>query len=598
MKRNIISILLAVMAVLMSGCNFLEPLPNGAYTDENIDQYPQILRGFVDKAYVNADINPHSYSSARYLYLTAATDEAIYSNETATIAQWANGDRRLNSLFADEWSNCYIGINYVNRFLRNREGYNTRYMVNQQADLALRNELQGSAFGLRAWFHFTLLRIFGGKAENGLLLGIPLRTEYTDINGIDANSVSRNTYEECIEQILADCDSAMVYLHENNRDYPDDPAQIITVTGSARYGTLDRIAIQSLKAMTYLLWASPAFNPDGDLTRYEKAAECAAAVITHKIEREGGVLGKFSPTGSFRWTDPNSPEIIWCSRFVQSSNLETTFYPMEFGGNASVVPTRNMVDRFPMANGYPITDSRSGYIADEPFSGRDPRLYANIYYNGSYVIRNGTDVRYTFECATGGKDAPGGRATSPTSFYIKKFLYNAWDPYDTSVETGFHFVMRMRFTEIALIFAEAASRVTGPVDATMFGYSAKQVLGWLRARPTEDGLPGVGAVIDPYLDECAEDAGKFYDLVKNEWRIETCFEGISYYNVRRWSNSVDKINIPIYGTVVTDNGDGSCSYSDVLLRTNDYPSLWTPLPYSELRRAPSIVQNEGWGNWK
>ncbi|MBR0299650.1 MAG: RagB/SusD family nutrient uptake outer membrane protein, partial [Bacteroidales bacterium] len=335
MKVKTIHVLLAVLLPVFSGCNFLEPLPEGAYTDENIDLYPQILRGFVDKAYVNADMNPYSYTNSRYIYLTAATDEAIYRNEAAAIARWANGDQRLSSLFADEWTNCYIGINYVNRFLRNREGYNTRYMVNAQADAALRNELQGSAFGLRAWFHFTLLRIFGGRSESGNLLGIPLRTEYTDVSEIDVSSVKRDSYDDCVAQILADCDSAMAYLHENNRDYPDDPSQIITVTGSARYGTLDQIAMQSLKAMTYLLWASPAFNPDGDLSRYEKAAECAAAVITHKIEREGGVLGKFSPTGGFRWTDPNSPEIIWCSRFVQSSALETSFYPIEFGGSAS-----------------------------------------------------------------------------------------------------------------------------------------------------------------------------------------------------------------------------------------------------------------------
>ena len=373
---------------------------------------------------------------------------------------------------------------------------------------------------------------------------------------------------------------------------------MIQVSGSARYGALDGVAMRSLKAMTYLLWASPAYNPNGDLTRYEKAAEMAASVITHKIEREGGVLGKFSPTGLFRWTDPNSPEIIWCSYFAQSSNLETSFYPLEFGGDAAVVPTRNLVDRFPMANGYPITDSRSGYDPDHPFSGRDPRLYATVYYNGSKVVRNGSDVRYTFECATGGKDAPGGTATSPTSFYIKKFLYSSWDPYDTNVETGHHFVMRMRFTEIALTFAEAASRVVSPTDASRFGYSAKEVLGWLRTRPTEDGMDGIGSKGDPYLDECAADPAKFYDLVKNEWRVETCFEGLSFYNVRRWAKDVSEINVPIYGTVVTDNGDGSFHYSDVVLRNNSYPSLWTPLPYQELRKAPSIVQNEGWSNWK
>lgn len=583
---------------LLAGCNFLEPLPNGAYTDENIDLYPEIMRGFVDKAYLNTAMNPNSYSDPRYMYLAAATDEAIYRNNASTIARWADGDQPVSTLFADDWNNCYLAINYVNRFLHDREGYNTRYMVNAEADTALRNELQGSAFGLRAWFHFSLLRLFGGRSDDGTLLGIPLRTEYTDIASVDPETVVRDPYDKCIEQILSDCDSALVYLKESNRDYPDDPAQIIAVSGSARYGTLDQVAIRSLKAMTWLLWASPAFNPDSDKTRYEKAAEYAAEVIRHKIEKEGGVLGKFSPTGGFLWTDPNSPEIIWCSSFSKSSGLETSFYPIEFRGSATVVPTKNIVDRFPMANGYPISDSRSGYDPAKPYSNRDPRLAATIYFNGSQVVRNGNDVRYTFECAAGGKDAPGGTSTSPTSYYIKKFLYNAWDPYDTNVESGYHFVMRMRWTEISLVFAEAASQVVSPMDEARFGFSAKQVLGWLRARPTTDGVPGVGAVSDPYLDECATDSGKFYELVKNEWRIETCFEGLGYYNVRRWAKEAGEINVPVYGTIVTDTGNGTFDYSDVVLRNNAYPSLWTPIPFAELRKAPSLVQNEGWGNWK
>ena len=68
---------MALAAFLAAGCNsYLEPLPNGAYTDENIDLYPEILRGFVDKAYMNSDMNPRYYTATRYIYRTAATDEA------------------------------------------------------------------------------------------------------------------------------------------------------------------------------------------------------------------------------------------------------------------------------------------------------------------------------------------------------------------------------------------------------------------------------------------------------------------------------------------------------------------------------------------
>ena len=92
------------------------------------------------------------------------------------------------------------------------------------------------------------------------------------------------------------------------------------------------------------------------MSRYDKAARYAAAVIKHKLEVESTLTGGFDPTRGFSWHNVNSPEIIWPSEMRQSSNLETSFYPQQFGGSALVAPTQDLVDAFPMANGYPIND--------------------------------------------------------------------------------------------------------------------------------------------------------------------------------------------------------------------------------------------------
>lgn len=42
-------------------------------------------------------------------------------------------------------------------------------------------------------------------------------------------------------------------------------------------------------------------------------------------------------------------------------------------------PSQNLVDIFPMANGYPINDAASGYDANNPYAGRDPRLGKYIF---------------------------------------------------------------------------------------------------------------------------------------------------------------------------------------------------------------------------
>lgn len=598
MKRKIYLLVLSVTAGFMSACTFLDPLPNGSYNDENFELYPELLRGFVDVVY--NELLPETYLDNYYIPMSCATDDAIYSSPTAAWRIFSSGSAKMSSNpFDTKWRDNYRAINYLNMFLENDRGYNTRYMVAEDSDLALRNCLQGSAYGLRAWMYFDLLRVFGGKAENGELLGVPILTEPTDPKTADASTIERATFDECAEQILKDCDSAYKYLPRNNRDYPGDPQQSIQITGSARYKSLDQIAIDGLRAMVYIFWASPAYNPENDMSRYDKAARYAAAVIKHKLEVESTLTGGFDPTRGFSWHNVNSSEIIWPSEMRQSSNLETSFYPQQFGGSALVAPTQDLVDAFPMANGYPINDKRSNYDPTHPYEGRDPRFYATIFYNGAQVHRlnNASEVMYTFECANGGKDAPGSNEVSATGYYIKKFIYRNWNTNDTTKELGYRCIHFMNWTKMCLIFAEAANKYVGPTDEGTYGYSARQAIAWLRNRPTNDDEPGLGTFGDPYLDECAAEATTFEGLVKNEWRVETCFEGDRYYNLRRWATDVSEINKPIHMAKIS-NQSGLISYEYPVVETLKYPSLWAPIPYTEIRKCPKLLQNQGWETWK
>lgn len=598
MKRKIYLLVLSVTAGFMSACTFLDPLPNGSYNDENFELYPELLRGFVDVVY--NELLPETYLDNYYIPMSCATDDAIYSSPTAAWRIFSSGSAKmLSNPFDTKWRDNYRAINYLNMFLENDRGYNTRYMVAEDSDLALRNCLQGSAYGLRAWMYFDLLRVFGGKAENGELLGVPILTEPTDPKTADASTIERATFDECAEQILKDCDSAYKYLPRNNRDYPGDPQQSIQITGSARYKSLDQIAIDGLRAMVYIFWASPAYNPENDMSRYDKAARYAAAVIKHKLEVESTLTGGFDPTRGFSWHNANSPEIIWPSEMRRSSNLETSFYPQQFGGSALVAPTQDLVDAFPMANGYPINDKRSNYDPTHPYEGRDPRFYATIFYNGAQVRRlnNASEVMYTFECANGGKDAPGSNEVSATGYYIKKFIYRNWNTNDTTKELGYRCIHFMNWTKMCLIFAEAANKYVGPTDEGTYGYSARQAIAWLRNRPTNDDEPGLGTFGDPYLDECAAEATTFEGLVKNEWRVETCFEGDRYYNLRRWATDVSEINKPIHMAKIS-NQSGLISYEYPVVETLKYPSLWAPIPYTEIRKCPKLLQNQGWETWK
>ena len=86
---------LTVAAILAGGCSFLDPLPDGSYNDENFGDYPELLRGFVDKAY--ADYFPAVYYSTYCAGLAAATDDALYRSETAMWRSFSKGNARMGN---------------------------------------------------------------------------------------------------------------------------------------------------------------------------------------------------------------------------------------------------------------------------------------------------------------------------------------------------------------------------------------------------------------------------------------------------------------------------------------------------------------------
>ena len=595
----------------VQACSFLDPLPDGSYTEENYTDYPSLIRGFVDVCY---SLLPSTYYTTEYIGFDASTDDFIFNGTTSEMYKFSTGNAQPGSYstMTNAWGRDYYCIYNVNRFLKDDLGKNTRYLIDDTNNASLQKCLQGDAYALRAWFMYDLVKAFGGMTASGELLGVPIFTEPIDIETADIEGVRRATFDECMEQIVRDCDSALVYLPLANRDFLVDVSGN-TVLGARRYRAFDQIAVKALLARAYLMWASPAYNPDGDMTRWKNAALYAKEVIDHKINVEGIDVtyssGKtedagFDRTAKVSWSDPNDPEIIWLSNFATSTSFETHFYPQGFNGDAATAPSQDFVDAFPDAKGYPITHPSSVYDPKHPYLNRDPRFYANIFYNGSEVWRGNdttSDLMYTFNTSEGGADAPGLVSTSLTGYYARKYVYSYWNAYDRTVYKAVHWISYLRWTHMCLAFAEAANHFCGPEDSSTFGVSARDVLSWVRARQTTLGDPGVGSEEDPYLDECAASGRTAFDsLVKNEWRIETFIEGFRFWDLRRWcddSSWESALNVDVHGVKITAT-ETDTTYTRTVVQTKKFNSHWMPLPYSEVRKSSGLVQNEGWENWK
>jgi len=81
------------------------------------------------------------------------------------------------------------------------------------------------------------------------------------------------------------------------------------------------------------------------------------------------------------------------------------------------------------------------------------------------------------------------------------------------------------------------------------------------------------------------------ELIRNERRIELCFEKQRFWDLRRW-NLVDEMNQPVSGVQVSADGT-TFTYFDVESRVFPAYMIYGPIPYDETLRY-DIVQNEGW----
>lgn len=600
-------LLFALILLMIGSCKkFLDTYPNGDYSDQDMWGYQNIVQGLIGQCYDNMSRN---YNDNEGAYLDGATDNAVITSSTNDMHKLALGAMTTSiDAFQTYWTRDYRSIRLVNLFLKDRRGYNTRFMINSHYNDLVKNRLQGEAFALRAWFQWDLLQKFGGKGVNGEMLGFPITTE--PIDPAAQIDFARNTYDECVAQILSDCDSAYKYLPIAHRDFLQAPADLV-YAGGKYWGRFDGISVRALKSIVYLTWASPRFNPGNIIARWDSAAKCAKSVIDFKLTKDN-VTNGFKTADAVNWTNPNFPGIVFSSRYNDKNDaIERMFYPGGFQGYGQIGASQELVDAFPDSLGRPITDPLSVYNPAKPYKGRDPRFYAMIFFNSSKAYKKNVatapNLMYTFENwsvgPTTGKDAAGASPNnSLTNYHIKKFVYMGLNWSDVSIDRQPHSKFFIRWAHMVLNFAEAANHVTGNPNTALYGLTPKAAIKYLRSRKTYDGVTPAFSVADPYLDATATAGEAAFDaLVKNERRIETCFEGMRFYDLRRWTTDAtwqNTLNKTIHGAGITQNTNLSFTYDlNREIEKRIYQSPYLPIPYQEMLRMTKLIQNDGWSNW-
>ena len=99
---------------------------------------------------------------------------------------------------------------------------------------------------------------------------------------------------------------------------------------------------------------------------------------------------------------------------------------------------------------------------------------------------------------------------------------------------------------------------------------------------------------DAYLEECASDQAKMTNLIRNERRIELCFENKRFWDLRRWKMPLDET---VKGVMIDRNDEGELSYTIIDVEERKYDNsyqLYGPIPKGEVLKWSNLKQNKGW----
>lgn len=589
MKKLSYGIIILALLAFSSCEKMFEPKGVSEVSDEDMWVVPDMAQGVLMSVYNAIPNRPDSYSGN---FLDVATDNAVTNSFDESIYRLGMGSVTSLNNPLSVWDQTYKQFQDIHMFLDKGLTDTTKYVPsNPTEDQLMKVRLRAEAFYLRAWWGAYLLQHVGGRTTDGQALGYPIVTKFiTEEEASDFSWIKRDSYEDCVAQIISDCDAAALEL-------PIDAYDSYIGRATAKMA-------EFLKARVLMYAASPAYQPAsivqingmGDFTvvdeeaykaKWHRAMVQAQKVLTMCGNPQYVALNR-TDIVDIDQSNPVTPSHFIFRYYFQGSGMETRHYPPYNFGKSQTMPSQNLVDAYPMkANGYPINVAGSGYDPQNPYEGRDNRLDMTVYHQGSKFADLDTCL---IDVVKGGKDSEsfmqGGNRPSRTGYYLHKFLShkdNMLNPIQTV--TALHFYPTMRLAEIFLIYAEAVNEVYGPT-AVPIGYnaSAYDVIKSIRARAG-------GIVDDQYIEVVKNSKDEFRKLIMNERRLEFAFENFRFWDLRR---CLLPLNEEIRGVTVTRNTDGTLNYADKFVEKRGFDDVryyYLPLPYAEVMKNSQMQNN-------
>ncbi|PCJ98732.1 MAG: RagB/SusD family nutrient uptake outer membrane protein [Flavobacteriaceae bacterium] len=533
----------AMCAILASCSNdFLNTQPLDKISSEATWADGPLSEAFIFNIYSYLD-----YGGFQEQGLSALTDEAMFTHSGRNINTFTEGSESPSNVGwisnTYNWDDMYLAIRQANTAIAELPDASFD-------DDALKERLLGEAHFLRAYYYQQLLRYYGAVPLIDVAYGLD-----------DDYSVTRNSYEENVNFIIADLDASAAML--DGKDITN--------------GRASKLAAMALKARVLLYAASDLHDgptasanssvlggysnmelvayPSGDQDGRWAAAKTAAKAVLDAasgfkldltapatVEEGEANYVSISMGGGSNVGDPGADvELIFQRTHTALFTVEDA-WPLggiHFGINngpngyhnwAGNTPIQQLVDDYEMMDGSKF-DWNNATHAAAPYQDRDPRFYATVLYDGADWKPRPADVAGidpVDQIQTGQYDDGTGERIagvdtrqsaienwngSRTGYYVRKFIDA--DPGLVDNQSNAQVVPWpfIRYTEVLLNYVEACIETGDEGEART----------WLNKVRFRAGMPAI-----------TDSGSALVDRYRNERRVELVYEEHRYHDARRW----------------------------------------------------------------
>lgn len=537
--KNIGYFLLLLFAVV--GCNddFVDTQPLDEFSQSDVWVDAALAEAFVLEIY-----NGLGQGGFDEQMMASLSDEALFTHPGRginTITESRSGPAERGFInYTYNWGDLYGRIRAANIALENLEepGFDDPDMVNQ---------LRGEALFLRAYYYHNLLRMHGG---------VPIVDKVYTLDSEDLE-IPRNTFEETVEFIVSDLDSAKPLLEGLNVDGRASMEAALALKARVLLyaaSDLHDIPTASANSSDIAGYSNPeylGYVSGNQQDRWRRAQAAAKEVVDLNrgykmdlIEPVSAEEGKenymaLSLGGGSVMADPAAAtELLFARYFVAAKNESGQQIGLYNGPNgyhnwAGNAPTQNLVDHYELIDGNEFNWNNSEH-ANNPYDNRDPRFYATILYDGAdwkprtadvagsdpfdqiqtgtYEVKSGTGETITHNGLDTRSSAIEDWNGTHTGYYVRKFTDPDPAIVDQNVRQQIPFPF-LKYTEAVLNYVEASIEL-GEEDM------AKEWLNKIRYRA---GMPAITASGQDLMEQ-----------YRQERLVELVYEEHRFHDARRW----------------------------------------------------------------